>query len=70
MRRYAKRYLCTMPPDTRRLLAKRLIPVPRCWHSAIPGPGWKVTVTVFARHGRRRWCELSPIPTIGPRAFR
>ena len=66
VRRYAERYLRTMPPDARRQMAKRLIPVPHCWHSAIPGPAWKVTVTVFARRGRRSWCDSSSIPTIGP----
>ena len=66
VRRYAERYLRTLPPDARWQIAKRLIPVPRCWRSAIPGPGWKVTVTVFARRGRRRRCDLSPIPTIDP----
>lgn len=66
VRRYAERYLRTMPPDARRQMAKRLIPAPRCWHRAIPGPAWKVTVTVFARRGRRSWCDRSSIPTIGP----
>jgi len=66
VRQYAERYLRTLPPETRRLMAKRLIPVPRCWRSAIPGPGWNVTVTVFARRGRRRQCDLSSIPAIGP----
>ena len=66
VRRYAERYLRTLPPEARRQMAKRLIPLPRCWRSAIPGPGWKVTVTVFARRGRRRRCDMSPIPAIGP----
>ena len=65
VRRYAERYLRTMPPEARQQMAKRLIPVPRCWHSAIPGPAWKVTVTVFARRGRRRWREMSSIPAVG-----
>ena len=65
VRRYAECYLRTMPPDARRQIASRLIPVPRCWRSAIPGPGWKVTVTVFARRGRRRRCDLSSIPAVG-----
>jgi hypothetical protein len=65
VRRYAERFLKTLPPDARRQIANRLIPVPRFWHSAIPGPGWKVTVTVFARRGRRRRSDTSSIPTIG-----
>ena len=65
VRRYAERFLRTLPPDARRQIANRLIPVPRFWHSAIPGPGWKVTVTVFARRGRRRRCDMSAIPTVG-----
>ena len=67
VRRYAQRYLGTLPPETRRLLTKRLIPVPRFWRSAIPGPGWKVTVTVFARRGRRRHCDISWNPPLGAR---
>jgi len=66
VRRYAERYLRTLSAETRRQMAKRLIPVPRCWRSAIPGPGWKVTVTVFARRGRRRQCDISLISTTGP----
>jgi len=66
VRRYAERCLRTLPPDARRQIAKRLFPVPRCWRSAIPGPGGKVTVTVFARRGRRRQCDMSLIPALGP----
>lgn len=65
VRRYAERYLRTMPPEGRRLIAKRLIPVPRFWHRHIPHSGWKVTVTVLARRGRRRRCDLSSIPAVG-----
>jgi hypothetical protein len=66
VKRYAERYLRTMPLDARRQMAKHLMSVPRCWRSAIPGPPWKVTVTVFARRGRRSWSENSSIPTTGP----
>jgi hypothetical protein len=65
VRRSAERKLRTMRPETRRLMAKRLIPVPHFWHRAIPRPGWKVTVTVLARRGRRRQCDLSSIPGVG-----
>ncbi len=69
VRRYAERYLRTMPAESRSLIAKRLIPVPRFWHRKIPHSGWKVTVTVFARRGRRPHCELSrdlsSIPAVG-----
>jgi len=61
VRRNAERQLRTLPPEKRRLLANRLVPVARCWHRAIPRPGWKVKVTVLVRHGRRRRCDQSPI---------
>jgi hypothetical protein len=65
VRRYAEFRLRTMPPASRRLLANRLVPVPRFWHRNIPRPGWKVTVTVLVRRGRRRQCDLSSITAVG-----
>jgi hypothetical protein len=66
VRRSAERKLRTLGPETRRLMADRLIPVPHFWHRNIPRPGWKVTVTVLARRGRRRRCDMGSIPTTGP----
>jgi len=65
VRRYAERHLRTLPPEKRRLLGDRRVPVARCWRRAIPTRGWKVTVTVLARHGRCRRCDLSSIPAVG-----
>ena len=65
VRRYAERQLRTLPPEKRRLIENRLVPVARCWHRAIPRPGWKVTMTVLVRRGRRRRCDLSLIPPVG-----
>ena len=66
VKRSAERQLRALPPEKRRLLANRLVPVARCWHHAIPRPGWKVTVTVLVRHGRCR--RYDSIPMIGPAA--
>jgi len=64
VRRCAERHLRTLSPEKRRRLENRFARVARCWHRAIPRPGWKVTVTVLARHGRCRRCDLMSIPTL------
>jgi hypothetical protein len=64
VRRSAERQLRTMRPETRRLLAGRLIPVPRRWHRKIPRSGGKVMVTVFARRGRRPGCDMTLMPAV------